>query len=548
MSAQNQEQLNKMMELLQTLERRVKYIEDYLEFRPSTKPVGAHRDAGGVAVSPEVSRSDRSLEFKIGEYWLAQIGTIVLLMGIAFFISYPFKALPPIATSLIGYFSVAGMLGLSVYWKEAYQYLSKILFSGGLAILYFTTLRLHFFSQNPVVSSKAIGLGVLVVVLFVIFGLSIMRRSELLTSLALFLCYATSLISDTNHFALALMTVTSAASCYVFVRYNWIRLMVFSMVALYSSHLLWMLNNPLLGKPMQAIGDHQYNLIYLFLSAACFGAGSLLQQTRFHSDLSEFLQSITNSIGFFAIASLTILTFFETRLSVLNLLLAVFLIASASLSWAYRQSKYASSIYACFGYLALSIAIFAQFDSPQYFIWLGWQSLLVISSALWFRSRIIIVVNSLIYLGIFLAYLQLAPSTDSVNLSYAIVALTSARILNWKKARLELKTDMIRIAYLVSAFIIVLYGLYHAVPSNFVSLSWLGAALFYFAMSQLLNRIKYRWMAILTIFAVVIHVFVIDMARLDAAFRIILFLAIGTVLLGLSLYYTRYRKSTGRLV
>jgi len=241
---------------------------------------------------------------------------------------------------------------------------------------------------------------------------------------------------------------------------------------------------------------------------------------------------------------LTILTFFKPQLDLLNLLLAVFFIAGASLNWVYRQGKYTSSIYACFGYLALSIAIFAQFDSPQYFIWLGWQSLLVISSALWFRSRIIIVVNSLIYLGIFLAYLYLAPSTNLVNLSYAIIALTSARILNWKKERLELKTDMIRIAYLASAFIIVLYGLYNAVPSNFVSLSWLVAALFYFVMSQLLNNMKYRWMAFLTIFALIVHVFLIDLARLDAAFRIILFLAIGTALLGLSLFYTRYRKGT----
>ncbi|MFQ6113892.1 MAG: DUF2339 domain-containing protein, partial [bacterium] len=124
----------------------------------------------------------------------------------------------------------------------------------------------------------------------------------------------------------------------------------------------------------------------------------------------------------------------------------------------------------------------------------------------------------------------------------AAVALSSARILNWKKERLELKTDMIRNAYLASAFVIVLYGLYHAVPSNYVSLSWLGAALFYFGMSLALKNIKYRWMAILTIFAMIIHVFLIDMARLDPGFRIVLFLAVGVVLLVVSLIYTKHRK------
>jgi hypothetical protein len=176
---------------------------------------------------------------------------------------------------------------------------------------------------------------------------------------------------------------------------------------------------------------------------------------------------------------------------------------------------------------------------------LGWQSLLAISLAIWFHSRIITLVNFLIYFGIFLGYWRLSPSNDFVNLSYAVVALSSARLLNWKKERLELKTDLIRNAYLASAFIIVLYGLHHAVPGKFVSLSWLGAALFYFGMSVLLHKnIKYRWMGILTIFAAILRVVFIDMANLSAEFRIILFLAMGLVLLGVSLLYTRYHKKT----
>jgi hypothetical protein len=74
-------------------------------------------------------------------------------------------------------------------------------------------------------------------------------------------------------------------------------------------------------------------------------------------------------------------------------------------------------------------------------------------------------------------------------------------------ARLALKTELMRNAYLARAFVIIPYGLYHAVPKNYVSLSWLSAAVFYFIMSLILKNKKYRWMAILTIFLAVIYVF-----------------------------------------
>ncbi len=551
MNVQNRtgpEQLNQILELLRGLEARVNRIEEYLEIRTErlesrSKRAEIAEQEASTNGKPR-AESDESWEFKIGAYWLAHLGTAVLLMGIVFFISYPFKTITPIVTSLIGYLAVGGMIGLSSYWQKSNQYLSRILFGGSLVLLYITTLRLHFLNTNPVISNKAVGLFALVAVLSVIFYLSIRRKSELLTGITLFLGYATALISDTTHFTLGMITLTSAASVYVLIRYNWQSLTIVSMVFAYFAHLLWMLNNPLLGKPLQAITEHHNNLIYLFAYGALFASANLLRNKSAFTDFSEFLLTAINSVGFFAIASLAALTFFKPHLDTTNLLIAAFFIAAAVLNWIHHSSKYATSIYACFGYLALSIAIFARFDSPEYFIWLGWQSLLVISTAIWFRSRIIVVVNILIYLGIFLGYLRFAPSNGLVNLSYAIIALTSARVLNWKKERLELKTDMIRNAYLASAFVVVLYGLYQAIPSHYVSLAWLGAALFYFGMSQLLDNIKYRWMAILTIFATIIHVFFIDMAKLDAAFRIVLFLAVGLVLLVVSLLYTRYRKKT----
>jgi hypothetical protein len=527
------QEFKKILDLLRRLEARVARIEDYL---------GISSGIESELVESVKASEKVSWEIKIGEYWLAHLGTAVFLLGLAFFISYPFKAISPVLINLFGYLAVIGLLGLSRFWQKTYQYLAKILFGSGIVLLYFTTLRLHFFRDNPIIASKAVGLAVVVTVLALSLYLAVKRRSEILTGITLFLAYSTSLISQTTHFALILVTVTSAAAVLILIRYNWHTLAVFSMIFTYLTHLIWLLNNPLLGNPMQAISEHHNNLIYLFLYGALFGGANLFRNRTSYSDISEFVLTFINSIGFFVVSSLVTVTFFKSELGLTNLLMAIFFLTVATLNWIHHQSRYSTSLYASFGYMALSIAIFTQFKSPDYFVWLGWESLLVISTAIWFRSRIIIVVNILIYLVIFLAYLRLAPSHDLVNLSYAVVALSSARILNWQKERLELKTDMIRNAYLASAFVIVLYGLHHAVPSNYVSLSWLGAALFYFGMSLALRNIKYRWMAISTIFATIIHVFILDMARLEAAFRIVLFLAVGIVLLVVSLLYAKHRK------
>ena len=51
----------------------------------------------------------------------------------------------------------------------------------------------------------------------------------------------------------------------------------------------------------------------------------------------------------------------------------------------------------------MSGAIITAFSKPDFFVWLGWQSLVVAVLALWFRSKIIIAANILMYL-----YLQSA--------------------------------------------------------------------------------------------------------------------------------------------
>lgn len=528
-------------ETLRNLEARLARIEAYLQLGPM--PSTSTNAALAESVSePSAEAKETALELKIGEYWLARVGLVALIIGAAFFIAYPFAFLPPLLHRLLGFLAVAGLFAVSRMWRANYPYLSRILFGGGLVLLYYAVLRLHFFSETAFIASKPVALAALTLVNFALFLAAAKRASEFLAGVAIFLGYATALVGDQTLFTLASLTLVALVAVYFMMQHRHHRAGMLGLALAYFAHALWLLNNPLLGHPLVAVTEPQNNLVYLFAYAIIFAAPNLLRKEEELGNAVKILLPLMNGMGFFAMATLVGATFFEKQLAASNFAVAALFLACAIAAWRLRASRYATSFYACFGYLALSVAIFSRFDSPQYFIWLGWQSLLVISTAIWFRSQIVVVANTAIYLGIFLAYLKVAPSTLAVNLSYAVVALLSARLLNWKTERLALKTELMRNAYLASAFIIIAYGLYHAVPKNYVSLSWLGAAGFYFLMSLLLKNKKYRWMAIFTLLLTVLYVFFVDLARLEAGFRVLSFLALGLMLMAVSLLYARARK------
>ena len=225
---------------------------------------------------------------------------------------------------------------------------------------------------------------------------------------------------------------------------------------------------------------------------------------------------------------------------------SIIFIGFAILFYIKKSSKTATFYYAMTGYAALSVAIILQFDQPDFYVWLCWQSLLVVSTAVWFRSKFIIVANFFIFLLIFFAFLILAGVTSGISLSFGIVALLSARVLNWQKDRLELKTEQMRNAYLLTALLIIPYSLYHMLPSGFVAFGWIGVAILYYSFSLLLKNVKYRYMSLATFLLTVGYVFVLGITSEETVNKILSFLVLGAALVIISIVYTRNRNKSSK--
>ncbi|MEZ5084672.1 MAG: hypothetical protein R2750_14715 [Bacteroidales bacterium] len=146
---------------------------------------------------------DAQLEFSFGEYGLAWLGNIVLFFGITFLVQYMqvngYKFLSPV----LGYMSVGGIFFLAHYLRSSNSYMAKIFKLNAYLLLFYVTLKLHYFSPNPILANGIVGLILLLAVTSVLMYLSISRKSTVIAGLSLILISVSALLCDSTHIAFA---------------------------------------------------------------------------------------------------------------------------------------------------------------------------------------------------------------------------------------------------------------------------------------------------------------------------------------------------------
>jgi hypothetical protein len=482
------------------------------------------------------------MEFHIGENWFAKVGIVILAIGIAFLLTFPFKDLPASIPVVIGYSLVAGLVVISHVWKDSFSLLSRYLLGGSLLLLYFTTLRLYYFSSNPLLTDHKMELALLLIVVSINLYISLRRKSVYLCAVSLTLGYITAFISYPPLVQFILNTLLAVSVILIYLKYKWFPLLVYGMFLTGLTHFHWFINSPFLGNRVELATSPYYNIYFIFLYILLFGLAIYRRPKETNEENKITVSLFLGSFGFYGLFLILTLSKFRDHLALDHFLISALFLFLAILFWNKEKSKYATFYYAISGYTALSVAILAQFPVPESFVWLSWQSLLVISTAIWFRSKFIVLANFLIFIIIFITYLFLEGTVNIVSLSFGVVALVSARILNWKKERLELKTELMRNLYLTSAFIMFPYALYHTVPEGYVSLSWVGVAGLYYLLSLILKNKKYRWMALLTFILTALYLLLIGTINFDPVFRLISFIVLGTTLIIVSLLYTKVKN------
>jgi hypothetical protein len=363
-------------------------------------------------------------------------------------------------------------------------------------------------------------------------------------ALAVLFALFTAILADETHLTLPIMMITAAGIVYLYHRFRWQPLMIITVLLAYSIFLMWLFSNPLMGHQLQMISVQHSGVIYLLGLGASFSIISLFREKDSGSDDFIIAVIIINGILFSVLLLMIVLRFFSSDYVALFSLITVCCLLYSMILHSKSDWNFASAFYALYGFMAMSIALYGIFGLPNVYFLLSLQSLLVVSMALWFRNRLIIVMNSLLFLTILIVYLTSSKNISTVNFSFAFISLISARIINWKRSRLQIKTDMIRNLYMIEGFLMMLLALQHSVPKQFVTFSWTMAALVYFIVSILLKNIKYRYMALGTMICSAFYLFIVDLARIEIIYRVLALLFLAVISIGISIYYTNRMKRT----
>lgn len=517
------------------LEARLARIEDHLGLEAGAEPVGE--------IEPPARRTEEEIEFEVGQHWFAVAGVMALTVGAAFLLSLPFAGLPAAVPSIVGYAVVVGLFLLAHAWRRSFALVSSYIRGAAMALLFAATMRLCFPLQRHVLAiaswpaqallTSAVGLNL---------WIALSRRSGWLAGVALATGGITVTVLESPALSLGLLVLLLATAMFITERDNWRALSLVSVAGTYFAYLGWALRPLLRGNPLHFESAWMFAPIVVLACLALLASGRWRRPAGEPEELWDSVHALGNCTFGYGVFFVHTIAVFPTMIVPFHSIAFVILLAHAAAFWVRRQSQIATFFYAMTAYGALSVAILKFASAPSVFVWLSVQSVVVVATAIWFRSRFIVVANFLIYLAIVLGYVATAERETGISIGFGLVALVSARILNWQKDRLELKTVMMRNAYLVSAFIVFPYALYHLVPSKYAGLAWIALALAYYALNVLIRNQKYRWMGHGTLLLTACYLVIVATRQFEPVYRVLSFLALGTVLIGVSLLFTRSRQ------
>ncbi len=538
----NNGELDQLKQRIADLEKRMAQLE---EAAPAIERTGRFTFQQSTGEAPQVEKESPgsdAMESRIGEYGMAWLGNVVLLVGILFLSQFLQNNNQPFISLAFGYGCVAMVYLLGYLTRKSLPYMSRLFSYNGHLLLYIQAMRICLFQESQIIENAFLGHAVVVVVLLSLIYLAYRNNSQVLAIIVWLMMAITAIADGSTHFMLPFMVGISGTAILFAFRKAWWTGLTISIFLSYFIYLMWIMGNPIISKTFEFINIHQMGHVYLFVIALAY---TLLALAPASSDLSHNQINtviVLNGLGFTFLLTLTVLSFFTESYFRLFGMVATFSMAYSIWIQLRGTWKPIAAMYAIYSFVALSITIAGIFSFPLAFLLLSIQSLLVVIVALWFRSRFMVIMNTILFVGLLIAYFITGDILHGTNFSFALVALSTARILNWKKQRLEIRTELIRNIFLFSGAFMVLFSLHEAVSPNFVTLSWTLSAMVFFVLSVVIRNMKYRWLAIITMVITVFYLFLVDLSNISLGYRIVALMFIAIISLGISMFYSRRQK------
>jgi hypothetical protein len=538
------EDLESIMNRLDSIEERIARLESSKQQHQSVtanKATESEDDDSGFE-DFKISIS-APFESNLGEYGLAWLGNIVLFFAIAFLWQFFNDSGKPLVSMIVGVMSVVGVFVMSHYLRKSFSYLSFIFNLFGFIILYYIVLRLHYYTGKPLVANDVFVSVLLLVLTGVQFYFAVKKQAQLFAGVAFMLALLTGFVSDHTFLFFMISTVTIGLAMYSFWKYNWWKPLIFIMIIGFLINMFWLLSNTV--SLIKTPADHTYHFAFIYFSilTGIFSLAAFRKPGEAYPGNLVLSILLLAGISYSALLLALVFIHFPTTYVPFFASISIYCIAYSVILKLYSPWKYSPALYALFGFVAISVSVFGIYHLPDSFLLLICQSFLVLALALWYRSYIITLMNTFLLVTLVITYYNLSGTIQAVNFSIPLVAFFSARIIMWQKERLNIKTDFIRNIYLFTLFFSMLYATYNGLPGQYITVSWLCIAGIYFGLSIALKSIKYRWMAMGNLLVTAFYLFIVDLAKIDLIYRILIFLAFAITTIVISTYYVKKLKA-----
>jgi hypothetical protein len=132
---------------------------------PTKEQIPAVKAAVPIKPPPPIKAPGKPREWEqiLGGNWLARVGVVALIIGVAFFLKFAFDNnwLGPISRVILGVVAGLAMVGGGYYWRKKYPTLAQAICGGGIALLYLSIFA-SFNVFNLIPLYPAVGLLLLV--------------------------------------------------------------------------------------------------------------------------------------------------------------------------------------------------------------------------------------------------------------------------------------------------------------------------------------------------------------------------------------------------
>ncbi len=266
-SSQNDVTGKEILQHLKSIESRISKLETYLDLPAAKTEEDIEEEP---IIRKKKSETDEELELRIGQFWFAKLGIFVFLAGWLIGNTLPFEEVNQTLIVVIGFITGLVTIFAGIFFKDKFPHISGWILGSGFAIIYIAALRMHYFSPTPLVTDIIPILVIVYIVSFALILSGIKWGSTYITAFGFALGYSSALIGDYSILIFLTITLLAIQSSYLKTKLNWNGLFNFTIVTAYLVHLIWFINNPLVGNQLELQIDQPLNLIFILLYVIIF--------------------------------------------------------------------------------------------------------------------------------------------------------------------------------------------------------------------------------------------------------------------------------------